>query len=73
LTKLRPYIQEVKAAAAEALKEMAAYEKQEVGLEEKRKHSNSKAKKLKKSLQDVNFFGIPYLTLYRLTSWIAPG
>ncbi len=46
-------MQEVKAAAAEALKEMAAYEKQEVGLEEKRKHANSKAKKLKKSLQDV--------------------
>jgi structural maintenance of chromosome 4 len=46
-------MQEVKAAAAEALKEMAAYEKQEVGLEEKRKHTNSKAKKLKKSLQDV--------------------
>ncbi|KAH9041388.1 RecF/RecN/SMC N terminal domain-containing protein [Lactarius pseudohatsudake] len=44
--------EEVKAAAAEALKEMAAYEKQEVGLEEKRKHTNSKAKKLKKSLQD---------------------
>jgi structural maintenance of chromosome 4 len=48
-------MQEVKAAAAEALKEMAAYEKQEVGLEEKRKHTNSKAKKLKKSLQDVKF------------------
>ncbi|KAH9980780.1 RecF/RecN/SMC protein [Russula compacta] len=44
--------EEVKAAAAEALKEMATYEKQEVGLEEKRKHANSKAKKLKKSLQD---------------------
>ncbi|KAF8274355.1 RecF/RecN/SMC [Lactarius quietus] len=44
--------EEVKAAAAEALKEMAVYEKQEVGLEEKRKHANSKAKKLKKSLQD---------------------
>lgn len=48
------HIQEVKAAAAEALKEMAAYEKQEVGLEEKRKHANSKAKKLKKSLHDVS-------------------
>lgn len=33
---------------------MAAYEKQEVGLEEKRKHANSKAKKLKKSLHDVS-------------------
>ncbi|KAH9973203.1 RecF/RecN/SMC N terminal domain-containing protein [Lactifluus volemus] len=44
--------EEVKAAATEALKEMGTYEKQEVGLEEKRKHANSKAKKLKKSLQD---------------------
>jgi structural maintenance of chromosome 4 len=34
---------------------MGTYEKQEVGLEEKRKHANSKAKKLKKSLQDVSF------------------
>ena len=34
---------------------MAVYEKQEVGLEEKRKHANSKAKKLKKSVQDVWF------------------
>jgi hypothetical protein len=34
---------------------MGAYERQEVGLEEKCKHANSKAKKLKKSLQDVNF------------------
>ena len=32
---------------------MAVHEKQEVGLEEKRKHANGKAKKLKKSLQDV--------------------
>jgi len=58
---LRPSVQEVKAAAAEALKEMGAYEKQEVGLEEKRKHTNSKAKKLKKSLQDVSFFDAPGL------------
>jgi selenocysteine lyase/cysteine desulfurase len=51
---------------------MAAYEKQEVGLEEKRKHANGKAKKLKKSLQDVK-----RLTLYtkhsRLTGWIELG
>jgi hypothetical protein len=52
---LRGRVQEVKAAAAEALKEMAVYEKQEVGLEEKRKHANGKAKKLKKTLQDVWF------------------
>lgn len=64
-------MQEVKAAAAEALKEMAAYEKQEVGLEEKRKHSNSKAKKLKKSLQDVS--RLESCTKRRLTGWIALG
>jgi hypothetical protein len=40
---------------------MGAYEKQEVGLEEKCKHTKSKAKKLKKSLQDVNFFDAPRL------------
>jgi hypothetical protein len=66
------FMQEVKAAAAEALKEMAAYEKQEVGLEEKRKHANSKAKKLKKSLQDVRRLEISR-TKRRLTCWIALG
>lgn len=65
-------MQEVKAAAAEALKEMATYEKQEVGLEEKRKHANSKAKKLKKSLQDVRRLEILRLKC-RLTGWIASG
>ena len=65
-------MQEVKAAAAEALKEMATYEKQEVGLEEKRKHANSKAKKLKKSLQDVKRLEISR-TKRRLTGWIALG
>jgi hypothetical protein len=66
------FMQEVKAAAAEALKEMATYEKQEVGLEEKRKHANSKAKKLKKSLQDVKRLEISR-TKRRLTGWIALG
>jgi hypothetical protein len=43
---------------------MATYEKQEVGLEEKRKHANGKAKKLKKSLQDVKGLNcIEYETL----------
>ena len=51
---------------------MAAYEKQEVGLEEKRKHANSKAKKLKKSLQDVKCLEISR-TKRQLTSWIALG
>jgi phage shock protein A len=66
------FMQEVKAAAAEALKEMASYEKQEVGLEEKRKHANSKAKKLKKSLHDVKCLEISR-TKRRLTSWTALG
>jgi structural maintenance of chromosome 4 len=66
------FMQEVKAAAAEALKEMAAYEKQEVGLEEKRKHANSKAKKFKKSLQDVKRLEISR-TKRRLTNWITLG
>jgi hypothetical protein len=49
-------LQEVKAAAAEAVKDLAAHEKQQAGLEERSKHAKSKAKKLKKSLQDVSFF-----------------
>ncbi|CCL98907.1 uncharacterized protein FIBRA_00914 [Fibroporia radiculosa] len=44
--------EKVKAVAAEAIKSLAAQEKQQVGLEERRKHAKSKAKKLKKSLQD---------------------
>ena len=66
-------MQEIKAAAAEALKEMGAYEKQEVGLEEKRKHANSKAKKLKKSLQDVSLRYPASGTLYRLINWTILG
>jgi structural maintenance of chromosome 4 len=45
--------QEIKEAAAEAVKDLAKHEKQQVGLEERLKHSSSKAKKLKKSIQDV--------------------
>ncbi|KAI5998259.1 RecF/RecN/SMC [Pisolithus albus] len=44
--------EEVKAAAEEAVKEQTTREKQVVSLEERRKHTNTKAKKLKKSLQD---------------------
>jgi structural maintenance of chromosome 4 len=40
--------------AAAAMKDLAANEKQQVSLEERRKHANSKGKKLKKSLQDVS-------------------
>ena len=46
--------QEVKEAAAEALKDLTFHEKKQVGLEERRKHANTKVKKLKKSLQDVS-------------------
>lgn len=41
-------------AAAVALKELTANEKKQVGLEERRKHAKSKAKKLEKSLKDVS-------------------
>ncbi|PSR72085.1 hypothetical protein PHLCEN_2v12066, partial [Hermanssonia centrifuga] len=44
--------EEVKAAAAEAVKDLASHEKQQVSLEERRKHAKSKAKKLHKSLHD---------------------
>ena len=44
---------EVKQAAAAAMQELATYEKQQVNLEERRKHVTSKAKKLKKSVQEV--------------------
>ncbi|KAH9837376.1 RecF/RecN/SMC [Rhodofomes roseus] len=44
--------EEVKAAAAEASKDLASHEKRQVGLDERRKHASSKAKKLKKSLQE---------------------
>ncbi|KZT43906.1 RecF/RecN/SMC protein, partial [Sistotremastrum suecicum HHB10207 ss-3] len=38
--------------APEAVKNLSVHEKQEVGLQEKKKHANTKAKKLKKSLQE---------------------
>ncbi|PPQ96365.1 hypothetical protein CVT26_004967 [Gymnopilus dilepis] len=43
---------EVQAAAAAASKDLAALERKEVGLQEKRKHASGRAKKLKKSVQD---------------------
>ncbi|KAI9566365.1 RecF/RecN/SMC [Boletus coccyginus] len=44
--------EEVKAAAEEAIKDQTAHGKQAVGLEERRKHANTKGKKLKKTLQE---------------------
>ncbi|KAI0334017.1 RecF/RecN/SMC protein [Cubamyces sp. BRFM 1775] len=44
--------EEVKKAAAEAVKDLAAREKTQISLEEKRKHANTKAKKLKKAIND---------------------
>jgi structural maintenance of chromosome 4 len=43
-------VQEVKAAAAEAVKNLAAHKKQQVGLEERSKHAKSKARKLEKDV-----------------------
>ena len=44
----------MQAAAAAASKDLAALERKEVGLQEKRKHASGRAKKLKKSVQDVS-------------------
>ena len=43
----------MKAAAIEAAKNLAMYEKQQVNLEERKKHASTKATKLKKSLKEV--------------------
>jgi hypothetical protein len=43
----------VQAAAAEVIKELALQERREIGLQEKRKHAVGRAKKLKKSVQEV--------------------
>jgi len=47
------FLQEVQAAAAAALKDLAQFERQEIGLQEKRKHTGGRVKKLKKSIVDV--------------------
>ncbi|KZT08792.1 RecF/RecN/SMC protein [Laetiporus sulphureus 93-53] len=44
--------EEVREAAAAAVKDLAAQEKKVVGLEERKKHANGKTKKLRKSLQE---------------------
>ena len=44
----------MKSAASEATKELAVCEKQQVDLEERRKHASTKANKLKKSLKEVS-------------------
>jgi hypothetical protein len=41
-------LQEVKAAAAETVEDLAAHKKRQVGIEERSKHVKSKAKKLEK-------------------------
>jgi len=47
----------VREAAEEASKELTGKEKQEVQLQERLKHANGKAKKLKKQLTEVfNYF-----------------
>jgi hypothetical protein len=44
--------EEVKAAAAEAQRDLTVHEKEEAGLEERKKYSSTQAKKLRKALQD---------------------
>ena len=44
----------MRTAAEAAVKELAGKEKEEVGLQERKKHATTKAKKLKKSLTDVS-------------------
>ena len=46
----------MKTAAEEAAKDQTVHEKQAVRLEERRKHANTKATKLKKTLQEVRSF-----------------
>ena len=46
----------MQAAAALAVKDLAANERQEIALQERRKHADSKTKKLKKSLKEVDVF-----------------
>jgi structural maintenance of chromosome 4 len=48
------FVKEIKQACEEVLKTVAIHEKQEVGLSEKKKHATGKAKKLRKSIQDVS-------------------
>ena len=47
------FLQEVQGAAAAALKDLAQFERQEIGLQEKKKHIGGRVKKLKKSITDV--------------------
>ncbi|RPD64655.1 RecF/RecN/SMC protein [Lentinus tigrinus ALCF2SS1-7] len=44
--------EQVQQAAAAAMQDLAARDKEQISLEEKRKHANTKAKKLKKSISD---------------------
>ena len=53
----------MQAAAAEVAKELAAQERREIGLQEKRKHAAGRAKKLKKSVQEVISSPFPHLSL----------
>lgn len=53
----------MQAAAVEVAKELAAQERREIGLQEKRKHAVGRAKKLKKSVQEVMFSLFPIICL----------
>ena len=50
------HFQEVQAAAALAVKDLAANERQEIAMQERKKHADGKAKKYRKSLKEVCMF-----------------
>lgn len=53
-------MQEVKRLSDALVKDSKKFEKEEVGLQEKKKHLNTKLKKLKKSLTDVSASSASY-------------
>ena len=58
-------MQEVKKFAQDAAKDLSKAEKDQVNLEERRKHANTKAKKLQKSVTTVSIdSAAPFLVPY---------
>ena len=62
----------MQAAAALAVKDLAANERQEIALQERRKHADGKAKKYRKSLKEVIIF-LGFFQRSDLTSLIGWG
>ena len=62
----------MQAAAALAVKDLAANERQEIALQERRKHADGKAKKYRKSLKEVGIF-LDLFQRSKFTSMIGWG